>query len=96
MTKTDPMERTDSMIAMVIEGTEWFVNKETRCLDSFEKDLWERITVFQMKYGGITGDLFLQVLKVRVLFRDSKGDPVINAWNKTLHTKGQYQQEILC
>ena len=37
------MEMTDSMFAMVLEGTEWFVNKEARCLDGFERDLKERI-----------------------------------------------------
>jgi hypothetical protein len=89
------MEMTDSMFSMMLEGTEWFVNKETRYLDSFEKDLRERITVFQMKYGAITRDLFLQTLKVRTLLQDSKGDPVINVCNSALHTKGHYQQELL-
>ena len=32
----------------------------------------------------------------KALLRDSKGDPVINTCNRALHTKGQYQQEILC
>ena len=35
--------------------------------------------MFEAKYGAITGDLFLQALKMRTLLRDSKGDPVINA-----------------
>ena len=96
MTKTNPMEMTDSIFVMVLEGTEWFVNKETRCLDPFEKDLKEKITVFEAKYDVITSDLFLQALKVRSLLRDSKGDPVINFCNRALRTKGQYQQELLC
>ena len=73
-----------------------FVNKEARYLDPFEKDLQEKITVFETKYGTITGDLFLQVLKVWWLLRDSKGDPVINTCNRAFHTRGQYQQELLC
>ena len=37
--KANPMEMVNSIFAMVLEGTEWFVNKEARCLDPFEEDL---------------------------------------------------------
>ena len=32
---------------------------------------------------------------MRSLLRDSKGDPVINTCNRALHTKGQFQEELL-
>ena len=51
--------------------------------------------MFEARYGPITFDIYLQACEARALLRDSKGDPTINACNRTLQTQERFQQEML-
>jgi hypothetical protein len=47
MAKADIMEMVNDLFELVLHGTEHFVNREARCLGSFEEYVTERITVFE-------------------------------------------------
>ena len=51
--------------------------------------------MFEAKYGPIACDIYLQACKARALLRDSKGDPTVNACNRSLQTQERFQQEML-
>ncbi len=95
MTKTDIMEMVNDLFELVLHGTEHFVNREARCLGSFEEYVTERITVFEKKYEPITGNLFLKGCKVRTLLQDSKGDSTVKDCNRLLENLPQFQQKLL-
>ena len=54
-----------------------------------------KLTVFEAKYGPITFDIYWQACKARALLRDSKGDPTVNACNRSLQNQERFQQEVL-
>ncbi len=51
--------------------------------------------MFEAKYGPITFDIYRQACKARALIRDSKGDPTVNACNRSLQNQERFQQEVL-
>jgi hypothetical protein len=56
---------------------------------------FEKLTVFDAKYGPINFDIYWESCKVRALLRDSKGDPTVNACNRILQNQERFQQEVL-
>jgi hypothetical protein len=94
MAKADIMEMVNDLFELVLNGTEHFVNREARCLGSFEEYVTERITVFEKKYEPITGNLLLKACKVRALLQDSKGDSTVKDCNRLLENLPQFQQKL--
>jgi hypothetical protein len=54
---------------------------------------------FEMAMHGTNGPInfetYMHTLKTRALFRDSKDDPTVNTYNRSLQTKERFQQELL-
>ncbi len=69
--------------------------KETRCLEAYALLYFEKLTVFEAKYGPINFDIYCQTCKARALPRDSKGNPTVNASNRSLQNQERFQQEVL-
>jgi hypothetical protein len=82
MAKADPMEMVDDFFELAIKGSDWFMGKEARCLEAYALLCFEKLAVFEAKYGPITFDTYWQACKARALLRDSKGDPTVNACNR--------------
>jgi hypothetical protein len=95
MVKTDPMEMSDDFFELANKGSDWFVDKEARCLEAYALLCFEKFTVFEAKYGPINFDIYCQTCKARVLLRDSKCDPTVNACNRSLQNQERFQQEVL-
>ena len=95
MAKADPKEMANDFFELALMGSEWFVGKEARCLEAFELLCIDKLTVLEAKYGTISFEMYLQSCKVRALLQDSKGDPTINACNRTLQNQERFQQEQL-
>ncbi len=89
------MEMSDNFFELVNKGSDWFMGKEARCLDAYALLCFEKLTVFEEKHGPINFDIYCQTCKARALFRDSKGDPTVNAWNRSLQNQERFQQEVL-
>jgi hypothetical protein len=58
MTKADPMEMSDDFFELVNKGCDWFMVKETRCLDTYVLICFEKLTVFEVKYGPMNFDIY--------------------------------------
>ena len=95
MAKADIMEMVNDLFELALNGTEHFVNREARCLGSFEEYATERITVFEKKHGPITGKLYLKTCKARALLQDSKGDSTVKECNRLLEHQQQFQKVLL-
>jgi hypothetical protein len=53
MAKADPMEMSDDFFELANKGSDWFMDKEARCLDAYALLCFEKLTVFEAKYGPI-------------------------------------------
>jgi hypothetical protein len=95
MVKTDPMEMSDDFFELANKEFDWFMGKEARYLDAYALLCFENLTVFEAKYGPINFDIYWQACKARALLRDSKGDPTVNAGNRSLQNQERFQQEVL-
>ena len=89
------MEMVNDFFELAIEGSDWFMGKEARCLEAYALLCFEKLTVFETKYGPITFDIYWQACKARALLRDSKGDPTVNACYRSLQNQERFQQEVL-
>jgi hypothetical protein len=56
MFKGDPMEMSDDFFELANKGSDWFMVKEARCLDAYALLYFEKLTVFEQKYGPINFD----------------------------------------
>jgi hypothetical protein len=70
---------------------ELFVTQEARYLGTFRAFLEEYFTQLEAKHGRVTVKVMIQVLCLDVIFRDSKGDVVINVCNRKIQETGKYQ-----
>ncbi len=89
------MEMSDDFFELANKGSDWFMGKETRCLDAYALLCFEKLTVFEAKYGPINFEIYCQTCKAWTLLRDSKGDPTVNACNRSLQNQERFQQEVL-
>jgi hypothetical protein len=53
MVKVDPMEMSDDFFELANKGSDWFVDKEVRYLEVYALLCFEKLTVFEAKYGSI-------------------------------------------
>jgi hypothetical protein len=58
MSKADPMETSDDFFYFANKGSDWFMGKEARCLDAYALLCFEKLAVFEAKYGPINFDIY--------------------------------------
>jgi hypothetical protein len=91
--KTNILDVADDIFYIYDNRQELFVTQEARCLGAFRAFLEEYFTQLEAKHGRVTVKVMIQVFCLNAIFRDSKGDVVINACNRNFQQTGKYQLE---